>query len=201
MTDISRGRPNPEENIIGSMNGITVVFGRFSYGLEEIVINNSKVDPRIMLIVGQFCSIAKSLNVFLIENHRTDWVTTFPFGHVFKDQLVPDAVKGHPATKGGISIGNDVWVGANVTILSGVTIGDGAILAANATVTKDVAPYEIVAGNPARSIRKRFDADMIELLMELRWWDLPVESIREIHKQLCSEPTHSSVEKLIAAYR
>ena len=79
--------------------------------------------------------------------------------------------------KGDINIGNDVWIGYNATIMAGVTIGDGAIIATNATVTKDVEPYSIVGGNPAREIKKRFANDVISKLLKLKWWDWDIEKI------------------------
>ena len=108
---------------------------------------------------------------------------------------------GHLATGGDVIIGNDVWIGQGVTILSGVTIGDGAVLATNSTVVKDVAPYEIVGGNPAKSIRKRFDDEIIALLLELRWWELPLDDIRQLIPQLCTAPTAEHLAELIARYR
>lgn len=81
-------------------------------------------------------------------NHRTDWLTTYPFGHIHKDIFTNFSGVGHPATKGSVVIGNDVWIGTNVTIMSGVSIGDGAVIANNSHVVKDVLPYSIVGGNP-----------------------------------------------------
>ena len=139
--------------------------------------------------------------VFLGGNHRTDWITTFPFGHIFQSELSGADIIGHPATKGDVVIGSDVWVGHGVTIMSGVTVGDGAVLAANAMVTKDVQPYEIVGGNPAALIRRKFDDSLISLLQELRWWDLPLDAIREINEKLCAEPTEALLLDLIKVTR
>lgn len=149
--------------------------------------------PRIMtwgeesrLKIGRFCSIAEGVTIFLSGNHRTDWVTTYPFPVFGEDWPEATGIKGHPASKGDVVIGNDVWIAYGATILSGVTIGDGAAIAARAVVTKDVAPYAIVAGNPAVEIKKRFDPDTIDLLLEVKWWDWPVEKIKANMHILCS---------------
>ena len=99
--------------------------------------------------------------------------------------------------KGDVHIGNDVWIGYKATIMAGVSIGDGAIIAANSTVTKDVAPYAIVGGNPAAEIRRRFSDDMIHKLLEMKWWDWPVEKITK-HVQLL---TSNEVDELYAIHQ
>lgn len=156
-----------------------VTVGRFTYG-----------NPRIMLWaegerieIGAFCSIAEGVTIFGGGEHNLNWVTTYPlriaFGH-------PTAYEdGHPGTKGRTSIGSDVWIGYGATILSGVTIGDGAVIGAGAVVAKNVAPYAVVAGNPATLIRYRFDDRMIQRLLEISWWNWPLERI-EKHIQLLS---------------
>ena len=134
-------------------------------------------------------------------NHRVDWVTTYPFGWVYRDELPEAPVDGHPTTNGDVRIGNDVWIARGCTIMSGITIGDGAVIGANATVVKDVPPYYIAAGNPAKAIRPRFPDKIIERLLVLRWWDLPVEDIRTIHRALCSVPEPVVLDGLIKCYR
>ena len=106
-------------------------------------------------------------------------VSTFPF-YIFEkwDEAVPSIDK--MPVKGDTVIGNDVWIGQDVTILPGVKIGDGAIIGTKSVVGSDVEPYSIAAGNPAKFIRKRFDDELIALLLELKWWDLPIEKIREL---------------------
>ena len=126
-----------------SVGRSVVEVGRFTYGVEHIKVR--QWGEGAALKIGQFFSIADNITVFLGGNHRTDWVTTFPFGHVYQDEFGHTGAVGHPATRGDVSIGNDVWIGAGVTIMSGVTIGDGAVLAANSTVTGNVVPYEILA--------------------------------------------------------
>ncbi len=129
------------------------------------------------LVIGQFCMIASGVTYIMNgANHMTDAISTYPFaifGHGWEGAMEG---KQYPH-KGDTIIGNDVWIGYNATIMAGVTIGDGAIIAANSTVTKDAAPYAIVGGNPAAEIRKRFDDDRIRKLLDIKWWDWPIEKI------------------------
>lgn len=175
-----------------------VQIGRFTYGTQNLTIR--QFGEGAALKIGAFCSIASNIQIFLGGNHRVDWITTFPFGHIFQDQLGGSEIKGHPVTKGNVSIGNDVWIGSNVTIMSGITIGDGAVLAANATIVKDVLPYEIVGGNPAKSLKMRFEPNIVALLLQLKWWNLAVEDIRLINKQLSSAPTEALLNQLIHSF-
>ena len=114
-------------------------------------------------------------------NHALWGFSTFPFsvfGDIWKD------VPLNSENKGDTVIGNDVWLGYGVTIMPGVRIGDGAIIASRSTVTKDVEPYSIVGGNPAKLIRKRFSKEVIKKLLRLRWWDWPLEKITKHSKEL-----------------
>lgn len=147
--------------------------GDYSYGRPMILFEDSGFNLKI----GKFCSFAKDVTIFLGGNHRTDWVSTFPFNVLNED--FPNAVDiaGHPCSKGDVVIGNDVWVADSVKILSGVTIGDGAVVGAGAVVTRNIGPYEIWAGNPARLIKKRFDDEVITELVALAWWNWDIEQI------------------------
>ena len=112
------------------------------------------------LIIGKFCAIAKGVEFVMNgANHRMDCATTYPFY---------------------IIIGNDVWIGQNVTVMPGVHIGDGAIIGTNSVVAKDIPPYAIAVGNPCRVVRKRFDDELIEILLKLRWWDKSIEEIETL---------------------
>lgn len=129
------------------------------------------------LVIGKFCMIASDVKFIMNgANHLTDALSAFPFaifGHGWEMAMEN---RSYPY-KGDVNVGNDVWIGYNATIMAGVTIGDGAIIAANSTVVRDVAPYSIVGGNPAREIRKRFPDDVIAALLEIRWWDWDIERI------------------------
>jgi chloramphenicol O-acetyltransferase type B len=118
--------------------------------------------------MGAYCSTGPGVQIFLGGEHRVDWLTTYPFSEFWE---AAKTIKGHPYTKGDVNIGNDVWIGAEAIILSGVTIGDGAVIGARAVVAKDIPPYAIAVGNPARIIRQRFDEKTIEKLLEIKWWN------------------------------
>lgn len=144
--------------------------------------------------VGAFVSIA--LDVVLLDggNHRTDWISTYPFRARFG---LPGAyADGHPVTNGDVVFGNDVWIGRGARMRSGVTIGDGAVVAGYSIVTRDVRPYTIVAGNPAREIRRRFEDAQIDALLQIAWWDWPLERVLASVPQLCS----ANVEAFIAEH-
>ena len=158
-------------------------FGKYTYGNPAIFYKK----PEAKLECGKFCSIGKHNIYFLGGNHRTDWVSTYPFGHINQNVFDKYDGKGHPASKGGIIIGNDVWTGRFVTIMSGVRIGDGAVIAANSHVVKDVEPYSIVGGNPAKLIKKRFTEEQIDKLLKIKWWDWDDEKINEFTPLLCNE--------------
>ncbi|MFJ6324125.1 MULTISPECIES: type B chloramphenicol O-acetyltransferase [unclassified Rhizobium] len=124
------------------------------------------------LIVGSFCSIGSGAAFIMCGNqgHRHDWISTFPFYWMSEVPAFAEAENGYlPA--GDTVIGNDVWIGSEAIVMPGVKIGDGAIIGTRALVTHDVEPYAVVGGNPARTIRKRFDDDRVRLLLEMRWWD------------------------------
>ncbi len=146
--------------------------GEYTYGDPHIFIGGEKYH----VYIGKFCSIADGVKIIIGGEHRTDWITTYPFGYVIND-FQPNP--GHPTAKGDIHIGNDVWIGMGSTILSGVAIGDGAVIGAESLISKDVDDYEIVAGNPARHIRYRFSEKQIKALKRIRWWDWPIEKIKE----------------------
>ncbi|MDL2259004.1 Vat family streptogramin A O-acetyltransferase [Eubacteriales bacterium OttesenSCG-928-K08] len=139
------------------------------------------------LIIGKFCAIAKGVEFVMNgANHRMSSVTTYPFNIMGGGWEKCTPTINELPFKGDTVIGNDVWIGQNVTIMPGIHIGDGAIIAANAIVTRDVAPYRIVGGNPARVIKKRFDDELINYLLQLKWWDWPPEKIFDNLENLCS---------------
>ena len=133
---------------------------------------------RDKLIIGRFCSIACGARfLFNSANHALGSLSTYPFP-IFREEWA-HGIEVNKAwdNKGDIVIGNDVWIGYEAVILAGVTIGDGAIIGARAVVTKDVPPYTIVGGVPAKPIRRRFPEEIINELLSLRWWELPPEQI------------------------
>ena len=132
------------------------------------------------LIIGKFCQIAAGVEFIMNgANHQMNVVSTFPFYTLEGWDMEPPAKADLPL-KGDTVIGNDVWIGQNAVILPGVNVGDGAIIGANSVVGSDVAPYTIVIGNPSKVLRKRFDDELIELLLKFKWWDKRVEEINSM---------------------
>ncbi len=148
--------------------------------------NNDKI------IIGKFCQIASGVEFIMNgANHQMNSVSTFPFYTLAGWEQVPPSQNDLPI-KGDTVIGNDVWIGQNATILPGVHIGDGAIIGANSVVGSDVEPYTIVAGNPAKPIRKRFDDELIDIMEKFKWWDKSIEEINKLIPIL----TSSNLEKV-----
>ena len=136
---------------------------------------------REKLIIGKFCSIACGTKfLFNCANHTLKSLSTYTFPLFYEEwELEKSNITTAWDNKGDIVIGNDVWIGYEAVIMAGVHIGDGAIIAARAVVTKDVPPYTIVGGVPARQIRKRFSEDTISSLLDIRWWDWSEEKIKK----------------------
>lgn len=149
------------------------------------------------LIIGKFCQIAAGVNFVMNgANHQMNAASTFPF-YLFEgwEQALPQLSE--LPVKGDTVVGNDVWIGQNVTILPGVHIGDGAIIGMNSVVASDIPPYTVAAGDPARSIRKRFDDELIDLLLRLQWWNFSIEVINGLIPVL----TCSDLERVKATLR
>ena len=149
-----------------------VEVGEYTYGLRRECFFAYHPDDRVC--IGKFCSIADGVQ-FVFGAHRLDTVSTFPF----KALCFGQAPHADAMSKGEIVVGNDVWVGRNALILSGVKIGNGAVVAAGAVVTKEVAPYAVVGGVPAKFIKFRFRTDQIAALEKIQWWTWPIEKVRE----------------------
>ena len=132
------------------------------------------------LIIGKFCQIAAGVEFVMNgANHQMNAVTAYPF-YIFDGwNQNPPAMSDLPL-KGDTVVGNDVWIGQNVTMLPGVNVGDGVIIGLNSTVASDLEPYGVYAGNPARLIRKRFDDELIDLLLRFRWWDKSIDEINRL---------------------
>lgn len=144
--------------------------GAYTYGHTNIIRRGVDND----IIIGKFCSIATNVIVDGGFNHNTKFVSTYPF----RSQLGFD-VPHNTVCKGDIVIGNDVWICENVLIMSGVKIGDGAVIGANSIVTKDVEPYSIVAGSPAKFLKYRFGLCKRIYLLDIKWWDWDIEKIKD----------------------
>ena len=123
--------------------------------------------------------------------HRTDWVTTYPFSDVFEKAK---GFTGHPVSKGDVVIGHDVWIATDVIVLSGAQVGNGAVLATRSIITSDVPPYAIVAGNPARIVRYRFDDKTIAALLDIEWWHWPINEIEAAWHLLLSSDICEFIE-------
>ncbi|MCQ2965827.1 MAG: CatB-related O-acetyltransferase [Alphaproteobacteria bacterium] len=132
------------------------------------------------LIIGKFCQIAKGVEFVMNgANHQMNAVSTFPFYTLEGWNMNPPSKNDLPL-KGDTIIENDIWIGQNAVILPGVHIGNGAIIGANSVVGSDVDPYTIVVGNPAKFLRKRFDDELIELMLKWKWWDKKIEEINTL---------------------
>lgn len=151
--------------------GKHVHIGRYTYGIREDTVTEAKAETPI--IFGQFCSISTGVLIIADVLHSADRVSTFPLmAHLGGGGRDP-ATRQRP-----ITIGNDVWIERRAMLLPGVTIGDGAAIVAGSVVSEDVPPYAIVAGNPAKLVRYRFDPETVKKLLAIRWWDWPEEKIK-----------------------
>ena len=194
MTGPDPGKIYPNENIkqlVYIKNVITrpnIIVGDYTYyddaggaeSFEEHVTHHYEFLGD-KLIIGKFCAIAKGVEFVMNgANHRMDSVSTYPFNIMGGgwERFAPEL--GELPFKGDTVVGNDVWIGQNAVILPGVHIGDGAIIGASSVVGSDVEPYSVVAGNPARLLRRRFDDEMIELLLRLKWWDKDIQEISRL---------------------
>lgn len=150
------------------------------------------------LIIGKFTAIAKGVEFVMNgANHRMASVTTYPFSLMLHGWGKSIPALDELPLKGDTVVGNDVWIGQNVTVLPGVHIGDGAIIGANSVVARDVPPYAVAAGNPCRVIRKRFDDELIKFLLELKWWDWDAEKIFRNMELLC-DPDPEKIKNIIS---
>jgi acetyltransferase-like isoleucine patch superfamily enzyme len=154
--------------------------GKFTYGIPI----TKDWHHGSTLNIGDFCSIVENVDILLGGNHSIDWISSYPFGVIF-DEVKAKSYLYPTKSKGAVVVGNDVWLGMNVTILSGVTIGDGAVVAACSMVTRNVEPYTIAGGNPANSLKKRFQEKEIAKLLETQWWNWDISKI-EANIQLIS---------------
>lgn len=179
------------KNIIKATN---IIVGDYTYfddsrngteKFEEYNVLYNYNHSKVKLVIGKFCAIAAETRFIMTGDHKLDAFSTYPFPvfkngweHVFNTLDLP--------IKGDIIVGNDVWFGYNSLIKNGVTIGSGAIIAASAVVVKDAPPYSIVAGNPAKVVKKRFDEETIRRLLEIAWWDWDIKDITAHLPLICN---------------
>lgn len=169
------------KNIIKNPN---IIVGDYTYYDDFGDVENFEKNVKYLfdfigdkLIIGKFCMIASDVTFIMNgANHLTDAISTYPFAIFGSDWENAIEGKTYP-TKGDTIVGNDVWIGHKVTIMPGVKIGDGAIIATRSVVTKDVPPYSVVGGNPAKELKKRFSEEDIATLLELKWWDWEIDRI------------------------
>lgn len=169
----------------------TVEIGKHSYAIPIVHTFRGCTER---LHIGSFVSIADDVHVLLGGNHPVSWVTTFPLR--IKLTLPGAYQDGSPCGRGDVSIGSDVWIGHGAVILSGVSVGHGGVIAARSVVTRDVPPYTIVAGAPARRIHERFSPGVIARLLEIAWWDWDEGRIIDAVDQLSSD----DVERFIGSH-
>ena len=184
------------KNVVKNPN---IIVGDYTYYDDFETVDNFEKNVKYLfdftgdkLIIGKFCMIASDVTFIMNgANHLSEAISTYPFAIFGEDWSNAMDGKQYPV-KSDTVVGNDVWIGYGATIMPGVHIGDGAIIATKSVVTKDVAPYSIVGGNPAKEIRKRFPEAKIKELLDVRWWDWPIEKITENVQNL----TGNNIDKL-----
>jgi chloramphenicol O-acetyltransferase type B len=157
--------------------------GFASYGLPKV----HDYHEGTVVKIGAYCSIASNVQIFLGGQHRSNWVSNYPFPFFFEMQAEYREQYIRGGSRGDVIIGSDVWLCANCSILSGVTIGHGAVVASGAVISRDVPPYAVMAGNPAKLIKWRFDEATRASLLEAKWWGWPEDEIRQILDKICSD--------------
>ncbi|MFZ6755472.1 type B chloramphenicol O-acetyltransferase [Undibacterium sp. Dicai25W] len=188
--------PFKGKQLVDQVNNPNILVGRFSYysgyyhghsfdDCARFLSSESKDIDK--LIIGSFCSIGSGASFIMAGNqgHRYDWVTSFPFFYMKEEVAFKDAVDAFQKV-GDTVVGSDVWIGSEAMIMAGIKIGHGAVIGSRALVTKDVEPYTMVGGNPAKIIKKRFSEEEISMLLEIEWWDWPLEKIEGAMSFLCS---------------
>ena len=169
----------------------TLVMGNMSYYAPNVVKYTGDTGR---VIIGNFASVAPDADFYVGGQHRTEWVSQYGLRAMLD---LPGAHEdGFTHGRGDIVVGSDTWITNGCTVMSGVTIGDGAVVGTKAVVAKDVRPYAIVAGNPAREIRRRFSDEQVDALLRIRWWDWPTEKVKQ-HVEIISSP---DVDAFIARF-
>jgi len=168
--------------------------GEGTYGSDHVVIHNWDLSTKVS--IGKYCQIADNVHIFLGGNHDWNRITTFPFSSDSRIDNLFGTQSESTFSNGDIEIGNDVWIGSHASIMSGVRIGSGAVIGAYSHVMRDVKPYEIVIGNPARHMGFRFSEEIVEKLLSLAWWDWDVQKIIDNLDFLLDIPKPSGIEEL-----
>ena len=170
------------------LKGPRFSIGEYTYGNLRVVGALGRIS------IGRFCSIADEVAAIMVGPHD-EWATTYPFQAVCDHWEEARGLGGHPRCLGDLTIGHDVWIGYRAVLLGGVTVGSGAVVGAGAVVTRDVPPYAVVAGNPARVLRLRFAEEDVAFLLDLAWWDWPEKTIRQ-HVRALSGPDLAALRRL-----
>lgn len=165
-----------------------VSVGKYTYGPIEVYSDDMSVN----LSIGSFCSIGKETIFILGEEHHTDTISTYPFRVKISHKSKFEAY-----SKGNILVGNDVWFGQRVTVLSGVKIGQGSVIAAGAVVTKDVPPYAVVGGVPAKIIKYRFSDEIIEKLLKIDFNKINETNINQIESELYMPVNETNIDEIL----
>ena len=168
-------------------SSINLEMGDFSY-YESLDIRDEINDGSVKVKIGKFCSLGPNITFMLAVEHKLKWNTSYPFYRLLGYETAENS---SVSTKGDIIIGNDVWIGANATIMSGVKIADGCVIGSNAVVTKSTEPYSVVVGNPGRVVKKRFPQNDIDKLVEMKWWNWDYQKIYDSLPLLQSEGVSS----------
>lgn len=185
---------DPRKDISVLMRSGQATVGAHTYGNPAI---HTFAHDSTRLTIGSYTSIARGVTIVLGGYHPMDRVTTFPLR--IRLGMADAGTDGYPWSPGDVSIGSDVWIGTNATILSGVNIGHGAVVGAGAVVNRDVPPYAVVAGNPARVVRSRLPEELIQPMLEIAWWNWPEETVRNRAAQLSSPDVAGFVAAYLAA--
>ena len=167
--------------------------GKYTYGITKkthVSLRGGEV------AIGSFCSFGGDLRIYTGKgSHRTEFVSTYPFGRIHEKIFPNDYNNLMLDDPGNVVIGNDVWTGQNVTIMPGVIVGDGSVIANNSHVVKDVEPYSVVGGNPAKHIKFRFDEETIKKLIKIKWWDWSDDKIKDNLHYIASSNISEFVNK------
>ncbi len=179
--------------------GPNVTVGKHTYGMKKRTVFSEYSPDQPTVSIGSYCSIASGVVILANADHPTHLPSIYPFrSTLFASGKKPGKVSPNldVVSRGPVTIGHDVWIGTNAIILSGVAIGSGAVIGAGAVVTKDVPPYGIAVGNPARVVRFRFAPDIVDALLQAEWWLLPDEHIRELEPYFYADDINGFLDQV-----